>query len=119
MQTVDIRIKIEKYLIITTLSTEHCGRIVEKSYSINKISETQNESEIKGLINGLKHLKRQVEIKIHIKAGYLNLSLKSLESWKNNDWKNSKGKEVKYKSLWKEAAELLSLHQLIIELEEK
>ena len=62
----------------------------------------------------LSHLRRPCRVHIHTDCRYLESVFKNnwLHSWKENDWKNSTGQEVKNKDGWEVVWELATAHEL-------
>lgn len=77
---------------------------------------TNNQMELKGVINGLKALKTtDVPVRLHCDSAYVvNGINKWVAGWKRNRW-TKKGGEIKNLELWKELDRLVTM-QLDLEI---
>lgn len=68
-----------------------------------KIHQTPNRAELLVIIEALGRLTKQCEIHVYTnnRQIYNALSQGWLQEWQKNDWKNSKGEQVKNDDLWK------------------
>lgn len=78
---------------------------------------TNNQMELRAVIEGLSLLKRSTSVEIISDSAYVLGGLSSwMASWKKNGWKRRVGgklAEVKNIDLWKELDRLSELHQLV------
>lgn len=72
---------------------------------------TEHQAELEALIEALKRLTRQCNLKIYTDSAYLAAAFNQgwLEKWINNDWKNSKGELVANVTEWQKMLNLLGL----------
>ena len=64
---------------------------------------TNNQMELKAVIEGLKFFKQSQEILILTDSKYVMNGIESwIENWKNNGWKTASKKAVKNRDLWEE-----------------
>jgi ribonuclease HI len=69
---------------------------------------TNNQMELKGVIEGLKAVKKKCLITLYTDSKYVVDGVNSwLKGWKKNGWKNSQKKEIANIELWKELDELV------------
>lgn len=74
---------------------------------------TNNQMELKGVINGLKALKEPCAVELFTDSSYVVNGINSwLKSWLKSGWKNSAKQPVKNKELWLELNELLGIHDV-------
>ena len=73
---------------------------------------TVNSNAIQALIASMQVLQRPCILDIHTDNEYVANSITNgwAESWKQNEWRNAKGKVVPYKEQWQELMRLLSNH---------
>jgi len=74
---------------------------------------TNNRMEMMAVIEGLKSLKQQGQIKIVTDSKYvLNGVTQWMPNWKKNNWKTAAKKPVKNVDLWQQLDELLQGHEV-------
>ena len=75
---------------------------------------TNNRMELRGVIEGLKALKRPSRVRIQCDSAYVvNAHLKGwIERWQQNGWKTSDRKAVKNADLWRELEALADRHTI-------
>ena len=72
---------------------------------------TAHKSELCALAAALKRIKKNSRLTIYTDSGYLATNARdSLITWKENGWKNAKGKAVKHLEEWQEIYRLLQRH---------
>lgn len=80
---------------------------------------TENQAEIKVLLEAASRLNEPCNLTIFTESNYLKSGVDDwLEKWKSAGWKNSKGKEIANSEEWKQIAKLIGLHQIIIKSKE-
>lgn len=81
---------------------------------------TQNQAELKTLINALRRIKTRCELDLYIESPYVAAGFTQgwMKRWKEDDWKNAKGKEVQNKEEWEELYNLTKLHRCNTHLKE-
>lgn len=85
----------------------------EKKASGAQANTTNNQMELKAVINALKALKEPCEVQLFTDSSYVVKGMSEwLEKWQKNRWLNSEKKPVKNKELWMELSELLSVHKV-------
>lgn len=75
---------------------------------------TNNIMEITAVLEALKILKEECEVKIYSDSAYVvNAFLQHwIEGWIKKGWKNSSKEEVKNKDLWLELIQLTKIHEV-------
>jgi ribonuclease HI len=74
----------------------------EKRLCGGEAETTNNRMELLAVIEGLKALKRQCNIRVHTDSQYVQKGISEwLKDWKRRGWKTSAGKPVKNQDLWK------------------
>lgn len=85
----------------------------EKELSGAQSNTTNNQMELKGVIEGLKAIKEPCEVHIISDSSYVVKGINEwLEGWVKRDWKNSAKKPVKNIDLWKEYIEASKAHKI-------
>ena len=85
----------------------------EKEISGNQQNTTNNQMELKAVIEALKSLKRKCEVDIFIDSQYVkNGMMQWIENWQKNNWKTANKKPVKNQELWQELVELAKQHKI-------
>lgn len=74
---------------------------------------TNNIMELRGIIDGLKYLKMQCEVKIFTDSQYVvnGFNNKWIYNWQRNGWKTTLKQPVKNKELWEELLSLTQKHK--------
>ncbi len=86
---------------------------VEKELSGFHPSTTNNRMELQAAIEGLKALKRPMEVDLFTDSQYLRDGVtKWLFQWKKNNWRTSNKKPVKNQDLWEQLDELIQHHHV-------
>lgn len=77
---------------------------------------TNNQMELKAVIEGLKALKKKCRVELYSDSNYVLQGLKTwVAGWKKKGWmrmEGSKKKPVKNVELWKELDQLVALHDM-------
>jgi ribonuclease HI len=74
---------------------------------------TNNQMELKAVIESLKTLKKSSNIIVYTDSTYVKDGItKWIFSWKKNNWRNSKKQPVKNMELWQELDELRLGHEI-------
>lgn len=85
----------------------------EKELSGAQNNTTNNQMELKGVIEGLKALKEPCKVHIISDSSYVVKGINEwLEGWVKRDWKNSAKKPVKNIDLWKQYLEVSKGHKI-------
>ena len=86
----------------------------EKVVSGFEDNTTNNRMELLAAIMGLKALKEPCKVNLYSDSQYLINAFNEgwLNSWQQNNWKNSNKKEVKNVDLWKEIIDLTNIHDV-------
>ena len=94
--------------------------IILKSHSliqeINgfKIKTTNNRMELTAAIKGLKHLKKQINIKLYTDSRYVKNGIEVwIYKWEKNSWKTLNNKLIKNLDLWKILLKITKKHKII------
>ncbi|MBT4921885.1 MAG: ribonuclease HI [Rickettsiales bacterium] len=75
----------------------------EKAISGHQKDTTNNQMELKAVIEGLRSLKSRCEIDLYTDSKYVQQGMTSwIFNWIKNDWKSANKKPVKNKGLWLE-----------------
>ena len=89
-----------------------CGAHKKEIYGGEK-DTTNNRMEMKAVIEALKSLKKESNVKIYTDSRYvMNGVTDWLAGWKAKGWKNASKKPVKNKALWQEIDSLVSKHSI-------
>lgn len=119
MQKVTLEVEVEKYISIVTLSVKRESKMIKRSYQVVRNNDSLNLAYVKCIKEGLRHIIEPVHLIFKLKAGYITVSLQSVEKWRKNGFLNKAGKEIKYANEWKEIAGLLSIHEYEIEFKKE
>lgn len=119
MQRVTLEVEVEKYISIVTLSVKRESKAIKRSYQVVRNNDSLNLAYVKCIKEGLRHIIEPVKLIFKLKAGYITISLQSVEKWRENGFLNKSGKEIKYAKEWKEIAEMLSIHEYEIEFKKE
>ncbi len=86
---------------------------VEKEISGFEKETTNNQMELKAVIEALKLIKYECELEIYSDSAYVVNAFDKgwIYNWKKNNWKTADKKDVKNKEMWLELYDLLSLHE--------
>ena len=83
----------------------------EKELSGFEAATTNNRMELQAAIEGLKALKRSMEVDLFTDSQYLRDGItKWLFQWKKNNWRLSNKKPVKNQDLWEQLEVLIQIH---------
>lgn len=75
----------------------------EKKISGNQANTTNNQMELKAVIEALKALKKSADIIIYTDSQYVKNGINGwIHNWKKNNWRTANRKPVKNADLWKE-----------------
>lgn len=86
----------------------------EKELSGAQDNTTNNQMELKGVIEGLKALKEPCKVNIISDSTYVVKGINEwLSTWIKNNWKNSSKKPVKNIELWQEYVDVSKKHTII------
>lgn len=88
------------------------GRVKELGASFKSV--TNNQMELLGAIEALKHLKNTPgEVHIHTDSTYVIRGITMwIWAWKKRGWKNAEGKDVANPDLWKQLSSLVSAREI-------
>jgi ribonuclease HI len=85
----------------------------EKTLFGGEKETTNNRMELMAAIQGLKSLKRPVEVDLTTDSQYVRKGITEwIHNWKRNNWHTAAKKPVKNAELWKELDELVSQHDV-------
>jgi ribonuclease HI len=74
---------------------------------------TNNQMELKAVIEALRVLKRPVQVRITTDSQYVKNGITQwIKGWKRNGWKTASKQPVKNRELWQELDGLVSQHQV-------
>lgn len=73
-----------------------------------RMEASKNEAEIILLEDALSRLKEPCRVTIYTNDNFVAMGINNLKTWKENDWKTSRGTEVKNSERWKHIAEKLT-----------
>lgn len=86
---------------------------VEKELSGFELQTTNNRMELQAAIEGLKALKKVIEVDLYTDSQYLRDGVTQwLPQWKKNNWKLSNKKPVKNQDLWEQLDALTQNHKV-------
>ncbi len=78
-----------------------------------KENTTNNEMELKAVIEGLKALKEPCEVELYTDSKYVSQAISEwIHNWVKNNWKTSSKKDVSHKEMWQELYALLQKHNV-------
>jgi len=84
----------------------------KKIVSGGEFDTTNNQMELRAVIEALKVLKRPCKVNMFVDSKYVKNGITEwIHNWKNNGWRGSKG-EVKNQELWKELDQLCQTHDV-------
>ena len=80
----------------------------------NESPSTNNRMEIRGLLEGLRALKRPTRVQAHVDSTYVMRAFTDrwLDGWQRRDWVNSQKKPVANRDLWEELLVAVKPHRL-------
>ena len=85
----------------------------EKILKGGKKDTTNNEMELKAVLEGLKALKEPCEVNLYADSKYVVDGIKNwIKNWAKNNWKTSSKKEIANKQLWQEIYEFMQKHKV-------
>lgn len=85
----------------------------EKELSGYDPATTNNRMELQAAIEGIKVLKRSIEVDLYTDSQYVRNGItKWLFQWKKNNWRLSDKSPVKNRELWEELDELVQNHHI-------
>lgn len=85
----------------------------EKILKGGKKQTTNNEMELKAVLEALKTLKQPVEATIFTDSKYVANGINEwIHRWAKNGWKTSKKKDIEHKEMWQEIYSLLQKHKV-------
>lgn len=98
----------------------HVATGAEREASGGQKLTTNNQMELQGLIQGLLALTRPTKVEVVTDSTYVAKgSHEWLPGWKRNGWRRREGKSwkpVKNEDLWRQLDELLSRHQVTLQV---
>ncbi len=78
-----------------------------------KENTTNNEMELRAVIEGLKALKEPCEVELYTDSKYVSQAISEwIHNWVKNNWKTSSKKDVSHKEMWQELYALLQKHNV-------
>ena len=86
----------------------------KKEISGGSKNTTNNIMEVTAVIEALKNLKKQCNVKIYSDSAYVVNCFKQgwIYNWKKNNWKTANKEPVKNKELWEELYNLVQYHKV-------
>ena len=85
----------------------------EKILKGGKVETTNNEMEIKAVLEGLKALKEPCEVDLYSDSQYVVKAISEwIHNWQKNNWRNASKKEIAHKKMWEEIYNLLQKHKV-------
>ena len=86
---------------------------IEKVISGNSKNTTNNQMELKAVIEALRILKKSCEIDIYTDSQYVKNGITGwINNWLRNNWKSANNKPIKNKEFWQELYKLTERHQI-------
>ncbi len=73
---------------------------------------TPHQLELMACIKAMKRLKVPCETEIIGDLAWIQANWENREKWKENNWKNSKGQEIKHKELWQQLDQAAEGHKI-------
>ncbi|NPA58154.1 MAG: ribonuclease HI [Aquificae bacterium] len=78
-----------------------------------KTTATNNEMELKAVLEGLKALKEPCEVELYTDSKYIVDAISQwIHGWAENGWKNASKKEISHKQMWQEIYGLMQKHRV-------
>ena len=103
---------------IYLLETDMSGEPYTKHW-IEQIEETGNGAGVETALRALRRLKDpECELVIYTDSPYFEANIERAKEWQDQDWKDKKGNERKYKEKWEEILKILSTHPYKVSLGE-
>jgi ribonuclease HI len=88
------------------------GDKIKKLYG-HELDTTNNRMELLAAIEGLKALKRKMDVKLYTDSQYVKQGITSwIANWKKNGWKTANRKPVKNQDLWIMLDEMINQHNV-------
>ncbi|WP_297455648.1 ribonuclease HI [Persephonella sp.] len=85
----------------------------EKILKGGKAETTNNEMEIKAVLEGLKALKEPCEVDLYSDSQYVVKAISEwIYNWQKNNWRNASKKEIAHREMWEEIYNLLQKHKV-------
>ena len=85
----------------------------EKILKGGKAETTNNEMEIRAVLEGLKALKEPCEVDLYSDSQYVIKAISEwIYNWQKNNWKNASKKEIAHRKMWEEIYNLLQKHKV-------
>ena len=85
----------------------------EKILKGGKERTTNNEMELRAVLEGLRILKEPCEVELFTDSQYITKALSEwIFNWKKNNWKNSSKKEISHREMWEEIYNLINKHKV-------
>lgn len=90
------------------------GKTATKNLFKDVTNCTVKEAVLLGLIYAIQQLNKPCEVFVYISDRYVYETLQNnrIETWKENNWMNAKGKLVAYKELWQQYDKVSAYHQV-------
>ncbi len=74
---------------------------------------TNNEMELKAVLEALKKLKEPCKVNLYTDSQYIVNAIKDwIHNWSKNDWKVAEKKGIKHLDKWKELYKLMKIHDV-------
>lgn len=104
---------------VLSLKTEEKEYTIEDFLQVENV--TENQSELKVLVEAMKRMKRPCELCIYTDSLYVSSAVENgwLDRWRTQGWHNSKEKEIANIELWQELDILLAKHKYRFETRTK
>lgn len=105
------------YLLETMLAD---GTEYTKHESIGYWEEKENSLAIRALIAALDRMQKSSILTVYTSCRLIRNAIENgwLDKWRQQEWKNSKGKQVQHAEMWKEVAEKTERHLVFVEIGE-
>ena len=75
---------------------------------------TNNRMELRGVVEGLRALKRPCRVRVHVDSSYVKNAFTNgwLDRWQRNGWRTSAKQPVKNRELWQELLAEVARHSI-------
>lgn len=93
------------------------GEKKTKEYFGMEGDTTANRLALCACVWAISRMRKPSEITIHINSGYVKMGHRYLEEWRAAGWKNSRGKPVVNKDLWKELQKREKPHKVSVSVD--